>query len=149
MLQYYSQFLFLWLPIGIHTRQLPFSSKKSMTENTSQQKAKKYFLTVNLFASAMTTCMHPEFSMKHSKPGTKNQITIKHMQNFFHSWPNKNKIVSVISQHPKHQVSARPWFMALYTTKFKNLSTKWDPYTSVFLMSNQSMIKTVLGTSLH
>ena len=42
-------------------------------------------MTANLFASATTMYIHSYFSTKHSKPGTKKQISIKHMQTFPYS----------------------------------------------------------------
>ena len=101
----------------------------------------------NFFTSATTIYMHPDVSTKHSKPGAKKLISIKHMQTFFYSWPNKKKIASIINQHPEQQVAAIPWLIALYMTKFKNSSIKWDPYISIHLKSNQEMTKTVLPTS--
>ena len=104
-------------------------------------------MTINFFTSAMATCMHPEFSSKHSKSGAKKQISIKHMQTFSYSGPNKKKIVSIINQHLEQQVSEMPWLIELYMTKCKNSSIKCDPSTSLYLNRNQPMIKNVITTS--
>ena len=53
-------------------------------------------MTANFFASDTAMYIHPVFSTKPSKPGTKNHISIKHMKNLSHSWPNKKKIASII-----------------------------------------------------
>ena len=104
-------------------------------------------MTAKFFASATKMYIHLYFSNKHSKPGAKNQISIKHMLALSHSLPNKKKIASVIIQHPEQQVAAMPWLMALYMKKWKNSSIKWDPYISIHLKSNPEMKKTVLPTS--
>ena len=77
----------------------------------------------------------------------KNQILIKYMQTLSHSWPNKNNVAPIINQYPGQHVSSTPWLMALYTTKCKNSSIKWDPSISFHLKRNQSIIIIILRTS--
>ena len=106
-------------------------------------------MSANFSASSTTMYMHPDFSTKHSKPGAKNQILIKHTQTLSHLWPNNKNIDSIINQHPEHQVSKTLWLIVLYTTKCNNSLTELDPSTKLQLNMNQSMIKTALATSLH
>ena len=70
----------------------------------------------------------------------KKQIPIKNMQTLSHSWTNKKNIASIINQHTEQQVSATPWLIEFYTTKFNNSSIKWDPSSSIHLNRNQLTI---------
>ena len=105
-------------------------------------------MTVNFCASATTAYMHPDFSTKHSKPGKKTDID-KIYTNFFPLMTQQQE--DLLNNKPTYGTGGfrNAMFDNLVYEKFNNLSIKWDPSISFHLKSNQSMIKTVLATSIH
>ena len=146
-LQPHSKFLFAWLQVGIHPQPLLTFSNSSITENNFAKKGNEIINDSQLIRLCYNNVHASRLSTKHSKPGAKNQMLIKHMQKKSHSWPNKKNTISAISQHLEQQVTAPAWLIALYMTKCKNSSIKWDPSISLHMKRYHAMTKTVLPSS--